>query len=72
MELPVRKILLVTGVETSVNPRAMHNPQALDFFVQFAKQLSSNSHANQKSQDLQMREPLCWQGDGEGRSLSWH
>jgi len=42
MEVPIRKILLGMDVETAANPGAMRNPEALDFFVEFAKKLSSN------------------------------
>jgi acetoacetyl-CoA synthetase len=46
MEVPVRKILLGMDMETAINPGAMRNPEALDFFVQFANQLSSTSDAD--------------------------
>jgi acetoacetyl-CoA synthetase len=40
MEVPVRRILLGHPVEKAANVGAMRNPQALDYFVQFAKRLS--------------------------------
>jgi len=46
MEVPIRKILLGMDVETAANPGAMRNPEALDFFVQFAKKLSSKQSGN--------------------------
>ena len=36
MEVPIRKILLGMDVETAANPGAMRNPEALEFFVNFA------------------------------------
>jgi len=39
-EVPVRRILLGHPVEKAANVGAMRNPQALDYFVQFAKRLS--------------------------------
>lgn len=41
MEVPVRRILLGHPVEKAANVGAMRNPQALDYFVQFAKRLGS-------------------------------
>jgi acetoacetyl-CoA synthetase len=46
MEVPIRKILLGMDVETAANPGAMRNPEALEFFVQFAKKLSSKLSGN--------------------------
>ena len=37
MEVPIRKILLGMDAKTAANPGAMRNPQALNFFVQFAE-----------------------------------
>ncbi|APR04445.1 acetoacetate--CoA ligase [Thauera chlorobenzoica] len=37
MEVPVRKILMGVAVEKAVNRNAMANPQALDFFIHYAK-----------------------------------
>jgi acetoacetyl-CoA synthetase len=45
MEVPIRKILLGEDVETAANPGAMRNPESLEFFVQYAKQLSFVSQA---------------------------
>ncbi len=39
MEVPIRKILLGIDVETAANPGAMRNPDAIEFFVEFAKGL---------------------------------
>ncbi|MCE7987386.1 MAG: acetoacetate--CoA ligase [Caldilinea sp. CFX5] len=39
MEVPVRRILLGHPLEKAANVGAMRNPQALDYFVQFAKRL---------------------------------
>ena len=41
MEVPVRKILLGMDVEKSVNRGAMRNPESIDFFLDFAKSLST-------------------------------
>jgi acetoacetyl-CoA synthetase len=43
MEVPIRKILLGMDIKTAANPGAMRNPQALQFFVQFANMLSSST-----------------------------
>ena len=40
MEVPIRKILLGMDMKTAANPGAMRNPEALQFFVQFANTLS--------------------------------
>ena len=45
MEVPIRKILLGMDVETAANPGAMRNPEALDFFVRYAHDLSSKLDA---------------------------
>jgi acetoacetyl-CoA synthetase len=37
MELPVKKILMGKSIENSVNPDAMRNPAALEFFKQWKK-----------------------------------
>ncbi len=37
MEVPVRKILMGLPVEKAVNRNTMGNPQALDFFIHYAK-----------------------------------
>jgi acetoacetyl-CoA synthetase len=42
MEVPIRKILLGMDARTAANPGAMRNPQALEFFVQFAEKISRN------------------------------
>lgn len=39
MEVPVRKILLGIDIEKAANPGAMRNPEALDFFIEFAQKL---------------------------------
>ena len=36
MEVPIRKILLGMDVSKSINPGAMRNPEAIDFFVDYA------------------------------------
>ncbi len=43
MELPIRKILLGMDMKTAANPGAMRNPEALQFFVQFANTLLSRT-----------------------------
>lgn len=40
LEAPVKKILLGYPIEKAANPDAMRNPESLDFFVAFAKQVS--------------------------------
>jgi len=40
MEVPIRKILLGQSIKGAVNPGAMRNPQAIDYFVEFAGQLN--------------------------------
>jgi acetoacetyl-CoA synthetase len=40
MEVPIRKILMGVAPERAVNRSAMANPQALDFFVDYAKNQS--------------------------------
>jgi acetoacetyl-CoA synthetase len=40
MELPIRKILLGMRADAAVNPGAMRNPAALDFFRRYAGQLA--------------------------------
>ena len=37
MELPVRRILRGEAAESTINPGAMRNPEAIDFFVDFAE-----------------------------------
>jgi acetoacetyl-CoA synthetase len=37
MEVPVRKILLGTPPEKAANTAAMRDPQALEYFVEFAR-----------------------------------
>lgn len=39
MEAPIKKILLKMPVETSINLDAMRNPESVDFFIEFAKQI---------------------------------
>lgn len=39
LEAPVKKILLGHPIEKAANPDAMRNPDALDFFVDFAKRV---------------------------------
>ncbi len=48
MEVPIRKILLGIDVETAVNPGAMRNPQALEFFIRYAEELSTNLYNETK------------------------
>jgi acetoacetyl-CoA synthetase len=43
MEVPIRKILLGIDTHKAANPDAMRNPRALDFFVEFARKLTSAS-----------------------------
>ncbi len=40
MEAPVKKILMGRAIEKSVNMGAIRNPESIDFFIQFQKQLS--------------------------------
>ena len=39
MEVPIRKILLGLDVGKAANPGAMRNPETIDFFVEFARNL---------------------------------
>ncbi|MEM7029670.1 MAG: acetoacetate--CoA ligase, partial [Chloroflexota bacterium] len=39
MEVPIRKILLGQDIGKAANLGAMRNPEAIDFFVEFAKSL---------------------------------
>ncbi|SEP75964.1 acetoacetyl-CoA synthetase [Hyunsoonleella jejuensis] len=39
MEAPVKKILMKMPLETSINLDAMRNPESVDFFIEFAKQM---------------------------------
>ncbi|TBM99354.1 acetoacetate--CoA ligase [Hyunsoonleella flava] len=39
MEAPIKKILLKMPIETSINLDAMRNPESVDFFIEFAKQI---------------------------------
>ncbi len=39
MEVPVRKILLGDDMHKAANPGAMRNPEAIEFFIEFAKKL---------------------------------
>ncbi|MBJ6367353.1 acetoacetate--CoA ligase [Snuella sedimenti] len=39
MEAPVKKILLKMPIEKSINIDSMKNPESIDFFLQFAKQI---------------------------------
>jgi len=41
LEAPVKKILLGRAVHQAANPDAMRNPEALDFFVGFARQIEA-------------------------------
>jgi acetoacetyl-CoA synthetase len=41
MEVPIRKILLGMDTSKAANPGAMRNPEALNFFMNFASRLSS-------------------------------
>ena len=41
MEVPIRKILLGMEVELAANLGAMRNPKAIDFFLEYATQLSN-------------------------------
>jgi acetoacetyl-CoA synthetase len=40
MEAPIKKILLKMPLETSINKDAMRNPEALLYFIEFAKTIS--------------------------------
>lgn len=42
IEVPIRKILLGMDVDTSANRGSMRNPEALDFFIDYGKQLSNS------------------------------
>ena len=46
MEVPIRKILLGMDLEAAANPGAMRNPEALEFFVEFANKLSLKYDSN--------------------------
>lgn len=39
MEAPIKKILMKMPIETSINLDAMRNPESVDFFIEFAKQM---------------------------------
>jgi acetoacetyl-CoA synthetase len=39
MEAPIKKILLGMPLEKSINFDAMRNPESVDFFIQFAKNI---------------------------------
>ncbi|GGD16362.1 acetoacetate--CoA ligase [Hyunsoonleella pacifica] len=39
MEAPIKKILLKMPIETSINLDAMRNPESVNFFLEFAKQI---------------------------------
>ncbi len=39
MEAPIKKILLKMPIETSINMDAMRNPESVQFFIDFAKQM---------------------------------
>ncbi len=43
IEVPIRKILLGMDVDASANRGSMRNPEALDFFVDYGRQLSSTA-----------------------------
>ncbi|WP_052888222.1 acetoacetate--CoA ligase [Thermogemmatispora carboxidivorans] len=43
MEVPVKKLLLGLPLEKAASPDAMSNPQAIQFFVDFARQLQARS-----------------------------
>jgi acetoacetyl-CoA synthetase len=45
MEVPVRRILMDTPLEKAANPSVMRNPEALDYFVQFAAEKADYSLA---------------------------
>ncbi|KYD30420.1 Acetoacetyl-CoA synthetase [Parageobacillus toebii] len=42
MEIPIRKVLLGFPLEKAVNPGAMANPEALQFFIELSKQLTNS------------------------------
>lgn len=42
MEIPIRKVLLGFPLEKAVNPGAMANPEALQFFIELSKQLANS------------------------------
>jgi len=41
MEVPIKKVLMGMPAEKAVNRGAMANPEALDFFLELARQLNS-------------------------------
>jgi acetoacetyl-CoA synthetase len=41
MEVPIRKILLGMEVDQAANLGAMRNPQAINFFLEYARQLNA-------------------------------
>jgi acetoacetyl-CoA synthetase len=41
MEVPIRKILLGYDIKKAINLGAMRNPQTIDFFSEFAKDLEA-------------------------------
>ena len=43
METPVKKILMGMPIEKSVNVDSMRNPEAIDFFIEFASHLDSKN-----------------------------
>jgi acetoacetyl-CoA synthetase len=43
MEVPVKKLLLGMPLEKAASPDAMSNPQAIQFFIDFARQLQARS-----------------------------
>lgn len=47
MEVPIRKILLGMDTHRAANPDAMRNPQALDFFVEFARTLAARQSSKE-------------------------
>ncbi|HEX7064364.1 MAG TPA: acetoacetate--CoA ligase, partial [Bacillales bacterium] len=40
LEVPIKKLLMGVSVEKAANQDALNNPEALDYFIQFAKELS--------------------------------
>jgi acetoacetyl-CoA synthetase len=43
IEVPIRKILLGMAVDDAANLGAMRNPEAIDFFTEYAEQLNGRS-----------------------------
>ena len=59
MEVPVRKILMGWPLEKAASRDAMANPEAIDYFIEFARQAT----------DYSWREPLRQVGERRRRTL---